>query len=93
MDAPDLYSDSWVEDVTSWAHGRGFGHICVPVIDQAQFKKHFGAGFLIVSGRTIRQTDHAVIYKNGELWHDPHPDQLGILSVEYASYFYPLEPP
>lgn len=38
----------------------------------------------LVSGYTERNTYHICIYQSGELWHDPHPSQAGLLNeVEF----------
>lgn len=49
-------------------------------------------GYFIAGGMSERGLDHAVIYCNGELWHDPHPDRTGIKSVETLDILYPLDP-
>lgn len=38
-------------------------------------------GYAIASGMSPRGVKHAVIVKDGELWHDPHPDGGGITGV------------
>lgn len=38
--------------------------------------------FYLVSGKTIRNTFHICIYKNGKLFHDPHPSQDGLTTEE-----------
>lgn len=40
-------------------------------------------GFIIVRGPSLRYegSTHAVIYKNGELVHDPHPSNAGVPEV------------
>lgn len=38
--------------------------------------------FYLVLGKTIRGTFHVCIYKNGELFHDPHPSQDGLITEE-----------
>lgn len=41
-------------------------------------------GYFICAGPSPRLPglDHAVIYKNGVMVHDPHPDKTGILSIK-----------
>jgi len=43
-------------------------------------------GFYIVGGGSPRSipAGHAVVFKNGEMVHDPHPDGTGIVSIDYA---------
>jgi hypothetical protein len=39
----------------------------------------------MVSGKSQRGVNHICIYKNGELYHDPHPDNTGLLpNSEYS---------
>lgn len=38
-------------------------------------------GYCIVGGKTPRGLPHAVIFRNGEIWHDPHPDQSGLTEI------------
>lgn len=33
---------------------------------------------------------HAVLHKNGELWHDPHPSGAGLVEVRGYSFLVPL---
>lgn len=38
---------------------------------------------VFVSGQSPRgDFKHQVLYKNGELWHDPHPSRAGIKSID-----------
>lgn len=55
-------------------------------------------GWTIVSGHSPRYPDdprrlHAVVYHDGELWHDPHPSRDGLLGVSDVIVFVPLGPP
>lgn len=47
-------------------------------------------GFYIAGGMSPRGHRHAVIYRGGELWHDPHPDGGGISEVEDIDLILPL---
>ena len=50
-------------------------------------------GILIVTGRSPRGPwQHSVVYKDGELVHDPHPEGGGVLKVETIDMLYPLNP-
>ena len=53
---------------------------------------HATKGYLIVGGSTERGLEHAVIYKDGELWHDPHPKGSGLKEVSGVDFLYPLNP-
>jgi len=43
-------------------------------------------GYYIVCGGSPRgcPSGHAVVFKNGEMVHDPHPEGTGITSIDYA---------
>jgi len=49
-------------------------------------------GYYIAGGESLRGFRHAVIYKDGQLYHDPHPDRTGIKSVDDIDFLYPLNP-
>ncbi len=42
--------------------------------------------FYIANGPAARGVYHSVIYRNGELVHDPHPSNGGLLAVEWCWY-------
>lgn len=37
---------------------------------------------LFVAGKGKRGVLHQVLYRDGELWHDPHPDRSGVVAIE-----------
>jgi hypothetical protein len=47
-------------------------------------------GFYIASGVSPRGYRHTVIYRDGELWHDPHPEGGGIDEVQDIDLILPL---
>lgn len=49
-------------------------------------------GFYIASGLSARDSRHSVIYKNGVLWHDPHPDRTGLTVMDCVDFLRPLYP-
>ena len=74
-----------------WLNERGWGLVTI----QARgpfFKRHFAKGYVLVGGKSSRGLPHAVIYKDGELWHDPHPDRGGVVEIEEVDILYPLAP-
>lgn len=54
--------------------------------------KHFGEEFVIVWGPSANEegVGHSVIYRDGELFHDPHPGGKGLLKIES---FWIIRPP
>lgn len=47
-------------------------------------------GFAMAYGQSPRGFDHAVVVKDGELWHDPHPEGGGILDVQQYEILVPI---
>ena len=49
-------------------------------------------GFAIASGKSPRlaTVQHAVVVRDGCLWHDPHPSRAGILTVESFEVLTPI---
>lgn len=43
-------------------------------------------GFYLVHGISKRGVSHICIYKDGELWHDPHPSGQGLVSIRSMQY-------
>lgn len=81
-------TDEWWARVRHFLRGHGFGILTV------QPPEHFGdlCGLLLVAGVSPRMRFHSVIYFNGRLWHDPHPEGGGIDKVEQVDLLYPLYP-
>lgn len=44
------------------------------------------SGYYLVVGKSVRGVNHVCIYKDGKLWHDPHPDRSGLVSEDYFEY-------
>jgi hypothetical protein len=40
----------------------------------------------VASGKSPRGTQHAVLWRNGTLWHDPHPDRTGLTTVDASAF-------
>lgn len=47
--------------------------------------------FYIGSGLSARGVRHSVIYRTGELAHDPHPSGAGVTAVEWTWHMEPVE--
>ena len=74
-----------------WLAERGWGIVTIGAKGPF-FKKWFGKGYTLAGGTSPRGLPHAVIYKDGELWHDPHPDGTGITEVTEVDILWPLNP-
>lgn len=45
---------------------------------------------LFVAGPSPRGVMHQVLYRDGEMWHDPHPSRAGLLDVTEVLAFRPV---
>ncbi|MGN8718357.1 hypothetical protein ACTNEU_09100 [Ellagibacter isourolithinifaciens] len=54
---------------------------------QLEMRTHWAT---ILPGDAPTRTHHQVLYRDGQLWHDPHPSRDGLLAVEEA---FVLRPP
>lgn len=73
------FEGEWIELLLNWLSERGWD------IGTLQGHQHDGS-FYLVSGKTIRESSHVCIYQNGKLWHDPHPDQNGLIEEVNFQY-------
>lgn len=76
--------DSWNEQLDNWLSAKGWkreniqGHL-------------YDNSFYAVTGSTERGTTHICVYKDGELYHDPHPNSKGLLSEVIFEKFIKIE--
>jgi hypothetical protein len=73
-----------------WLAERGYG--ILTVVQWQALPWPPARGYFICGGVSPRGNRHAVIYKDGALWHDPHPEGLGIETVDDLDIIYPLAP-
>ena len=84
-DVPTFCKHSdWMHKANRFVLDHGFALIMFsPVIDEA---KDIPA-YSVVGGKTKRGCMHAVVYLDGEMVHDPHPDKAGIETEEDITCF------
>lgn len=70
---------NWWNSMIEFVHTHGWG------LHGATLETHPGE-HLMVSGPSPRGQGihHVVVYRDGQMVHDPHPDRTGLLSVEAA---------
>lgn len=78
-------SDRWFESLKDWLFELGFELL---IWDQPVVLK----GYYLVGGKSDRGFEHQVVYKNGKMIHDPHPDKTGILTFTDQWALLPLNP-
>ncbi len=82
--------DQWWDAVRDWLRPHGLGVISV-AIDGHGLLASFG-GWLIVGGKTARGTNHATVWRDGKMVHDPYPGGTGLVHVDSVDLLYPLNP-
>ena len=55
-----------------------FGYTILTFPISAVELRAFQKGYAIVGGTSPRGYNHAVLYRDGQLWHDPHPERGGV---------------
>lgn len=89
----DVESQNFNELVDSFLNSIGLTRICITV--SAEWIEKFHRGYAIVSGPSYTKefsdagAFHAVIYKDGELYHDPNPIATSIIVPEMMDIIYP----
>ena len=91
-EVPDLAGKDWEDVLREWLHRRGMNFFTATVESEAVFRRVFSRGMVIAGGISSRGNHHAVIYLDGELWHDPWPDGSGIERIDDVDVFFPLVP-
>lgn len=86
---PELSGANWSDVLRDWLAPRGLGFFSATVGHDA-FQDVFCKATVIVAGKSPRGILHAVIYRDGKLWHDPHPEGGGIESVQDVDVIFPL---
>jgi hypothetical protein len=82
----DLY-DGWLRRYNSGLKYHGY----VLLYDKScNISAYLDGGCYICAGKTKRGTHHAVVFKNGKMIHDPHPDGTGLQGISemyYLAYY------
>lgn len=75
----------------NWLAARGWG--LLTIVPWRALPWPPAHGWYIAGGISPRGHRHAVIFKDGALWHDPHPEGGGIIGeVQDVDILYPLAP-
>lgn len=71
--------ENWFHSTINWLWKRGLA-MYTP-------ETHPENMYYLVTGKSPRgDFYHVVVYRNGELVHDPHPDRTGVLTEEHFTY-------
>lgn len=72
-------TEIWPQNAVQWLAERGW--------NWGSLKGHlYGDQFYLVVGKSPRGVNHVCIYRNGKLWHDPHPSQAGLITEVHFEY-------
>ena len=81
----DMPDSEWYAALRDWLYNMGFQLL------GWKEEIHFD-GYYIVNGRTSRDTDHSVVYKKGQMVHDPHTLRDGLTKITSVWAFLPHSP-
>lgn len=85
------HGSGWWDAFADWCAERGLWPIDIAV--DGDYYYFTPSGYYIVSGDSPRgDFQHAVIYYDGEMVHDPHPSGDGIMKPRYITLFTKLFP-
>jgi hypothetical protein len=97
-EVPNFCGDHWTDDgewfrqTNKWLAPLGLRYIEFQYGDWVTHYHGVPDVDVIVSGPGPRGCDHAVIWRAGELVHDPHPSGDGLLKAEFVGFFVDLHP-
>ena len=85
-DVPEFLGKKWWFDFLEWAASKGMD--IVRWDDDVSLP-----GYYLTAGKSPRgDFDHVVVFKNGTMVHDPHPEKTGLANIKYIIAFLPLDP-
>lgn len=82
--------EEWWASVREWLAQRGYGIMTVTCVDIGWLEQY--DGWMIVSGKSDRDLNHATLWRRGTMRHDPHPSGTGLAKPEFVDLLYPLDP-
>ena len=84
----------WYQDYRKWLKPLGYDFVSMaPSWSDEQYKPYCPQVYCIGSGKSPRgEFDHSTVYFGNELYHDPHPDGTGVVTLKDFIYLIPLLP-
>jgi hypothetical protein len=79
--------DGWWERFREWLFPRGYAPLIL-----ADEPPELRPCWSLAGGEGPRGLKHSVVWRHGEMVHDPHPSREGLLEVEDFIYLVPLDP-
>lgn len=92
---PDFMTfDDWATAVNDWFKDKMIPYRLLSVEPNARLLTMIEGSIVIAGGPGPRGIDHAVLWKDGEIIHDPHPAGGGISKVvDFTMFFWTGEFP
>lgn len=79
------HGNNWWAMMLGFLAGRGLWVVELDKVTDADTHE-----FVLVAGMSPRGVVHQVVYREGRLWHDPHPSRAGVLDVREVLAVRPL---
>jgi len=76
----------WADALQYWLAGLGYIETFIDLNEIADFLEQNPDRLYFAIGPSPRKYRHVVIYRNGDMIHDPHPDNSGLTNIESYSY-------
>ena len=78
---------SWRLQIEDWLRERGLGLVSIDALDVPPVIVHPTDLHYMAWGRSARaHARHSVIYRDGRMVHDPHPDRTGLVNVDEFAF-------
>lgn len=94
LEVPHFMASTWGDwETRKWLKPRGLMVIemrCELVYNGWLLDREDIDLFHIMCGMTERGLMHAVVGRNGKVYHDPHPSRAGLLSATHMEFLIPL---
>ena len=77
-----IYKSLWSYILEAFLFSKGYKEVFLYDDEKEEWLKNNPNTPYMVTGETVRGTRHVCIYMNGQLHHDPHPDNTGLVKEE-----------
>ena len=84
-------ADTYWSNICKWCENKPFMLVSFYIPNEYDAKEILKDCWCIASGLSPRRTEewhrHAVVWRNGEIVHDPHPSRLGLREIDMYDVF------
>lgn len=96
FDDEDVMLGDWQEMVAAFLNSRGY-QVVELIVNPNLLRDlkglYIAAGPSYTPERRAKGEFHAVVYKDGALWHDPKPNPIGVIEPEVIDLIVPIFQP